>query len=193
MLARLVNVIVLGFVLSLDNFRTSVLLGPLRMRRGRMVLVAVNFGLWDGLAPLLGLVIGHYVGNAIGPIADYLGPLALLGYGAYLLIRAWRTPAPGEGDDEEFEKSWTLFGLPLPLSVDNIVAGTGLGLLGFSPWLPALIFGLITAVVSLIGLALGRLAFRLVRNRINIRYEIVTGIALIVEAVVLFLLAGSSD
>ena len=95
--------------------------------------------------------------------------------------------------DEEFEKSWTLFGLPLPLSVDNIVAGTWLGLLGFSPWLPALIFGVITAVMSLIGLVVGRLAFRLVRNRINIRYEIVTGIALIIEAVVLFFLAGGGD
>ena len=192
MVARLINVIVLGFVLSLDNFRTSVLLGPLRMRRARMVLVAVNFGLWDGLAPLLGLVLGHYVGNAIGPIADYVGPLALLGYGAYLLVQAWRAPAPAEGE-EEFEQSWTLFGLPLPLSIDNIVAGTGLGLLGFSPWLPAIIFGVITAVMSLIGLVLGRLAFRLVSNRINIRYEIVTGIALIIEAVVLFFLAGGSD
>ena len=192
MLARLVNVIVLGFVLSLDNFRTSVLLGPLRMRRARMLLVAVNFGLWDGLAPLLGLLIGHYIGNAVGAIADYLGPLALLGYGAYLLIWAWRVPAPG-GGEEEFAQSWTLFGLPLPLSVDNIVAGTGLGLLGFSPWLPALVFGVVTALMSLIGLVLGRLAFRLVRNRINIRYEIVTGIALIVEAVVLFVLAGGSD
>ena len=47
--------------------------------------------------------------------------------------------------------------------------------------------------MSLIGLALGRLAFRLVSNRINIRYEIVTGIALIIEAVVLFLLAGGGD
>ena len=119
MVARLVNVMVLGFVLSLDNFRTSVLLGPLRMRRARMVLVAVNFGLWDGLAPLLGLLVGRYVGDAIGPIADYIGPLALLGYGAYLLLQAWRTPAPAE-DDDEFEQSWTLFGLPLPLSVDNI-------------------------------------------------------------------------
>ena len=191
MVARLVNVVVLGFVLSLDNFRTSVLLGPLRMRRARMVLVAINFGLWDGLAPLLGLLIGHYVGDAIGPIADYLGPAALLGYGAYLLIQAWRVPA-AEGDGE-FEKSWTLFGLPLPLSIDNIVAGTGLGLLGFSPWLPAVIFGVITTVMSLTGLVLGRLAFRLVSNRINIRYEIVTGIALIIEAVVLFLLAGGGN
>jgi putative Mn2+ efflux pump MntP len=192
MVAQLINVLVLGFVLSLDNFRTSVLLGPLRMRRARMVLVAVNFGLWDGLAPLLGLVIGDYLGAAIGPIADYVGPLALLGYGVYLLVRAWRSPAPAEGDDE-FEQSWTLFGLPLPLSVDNIVAGTGLGLLGFSPWLPALIFALTTAVMSLIGLVLGRVAFRLVSRRINIRYEIVTGVALVIEAVVLFLLAGGGD
>lgn len=190
MVARLVNVIVLGFVLSLDNFRTSVLLGPLRMRRARMVLIAVNFGLWDGLTPLLGLVIGHYVGDVIGPVADYIGPLALLGFGAYLLVRALCVPAPDADGDDEFEQSWTLFGLPLPLSIDNIVAGTGLGLLGFSPWLPAVIFGLLTAVMSLIGLVLGRLAFRLVRNRINIRYEIVTGIALIIEAVVLFFLAG---
>ncbi|HEY2204778.1 MAG TPA: manganese efflux pump [Pseudonocardia sp.] len=192
MVAQLVNVLVLGFVLSLDNFRTSVLLGPLRMRRARTVLVAVNFGLWDGLAPLLGLLLGDYVGAAIGPIADYIGPLALLGYGAYLLVRVWRVPAPAQGDDE-FERSWTLFGLPLPLSVDNIVAGTGLGLLGFSPWLPALIFGVTTAVMSLIGLVLGRVAFRLVSQRINIRYEIVTGVALIIEAVVLFLLAGGAD
>ena len=190
MVARLVNVFVLGFVLSLDNFRTSVLLGPLRMTRARTVLVALNFGLWDGLAPLLGLVIGHYVGDAIGPIADYIGPLALLGYGAYLLVCAWRVSA---SEDDEFERSWTLFGLPLPLSVDNIVAGTSLGLLGFSPWLPALIFGVTTAVMSLIGLVLGRLAFRLVSSRINIRYEIVTGVALIVEAVVLFSLAGGGD
>lgn len=190
MVARLVNVFVLGFVLSLDNFRTSVLLGPLRMSRARTVLVALNFGLWDGLAPLLGLVIGDYLGDAIGPIAEYIGPLVLLAYGAFLLIRARRVPA---AEDDEFEEYWTLFGLPLPLSIDNIVAGTSLGLLGFSPWLPAIIFGVTTAVVSLIGLVLGRLAYRLVSSRINIRYEIVTGVALIIEAVVLFFLAGGAD
>ncbi|WP_018333391.1 manganese efflux pump MntP family protein [Actinomycetospora chiangmaiensis] len=191
MIARLVNVLALGFVLSLDNFRTSLLLGPLRMSRPRTVLVALNFGLWDGLAPLLGLLIGDYVGNAIGPISDDIGPLVLLAYGAYLLIRAWREPA-GAADDE-FAQSWTLFGLPLPLSIDNIVAGTSLGLLGVSPWLPALIFGVTTAVMSLVGLVLGRLAFRLVFSRVNIRYEIVTGTALIIEAAVLFFLAGRGN
>ena len=191
-IARLVNVVVLGFVLSLDNFRTSVLLGPLRMRWPRMVLVAVNFGIWDGVAPLIGLLIGREVGEAVGPIADWIGPAALLVFGLYLLVRAWRTtaPTPGSDADDEFEQSWTLFGLPVPLSIDNIVAGTGLGLLGFSPWLSATIFGVITAIMSMVGLVLGRAAFRLLRSRINLRYEVVTGIALIIEAIVLALLAG---
>jgi hypothetical protein len=47
--------------------------------------------------------------------------------------------------------------------------------------------------MSLIGLVLGRVAFRLISGRINIRYEIVTGVALIIEAVVFFLLAGAGD
>jgi putative Mn2+ efflux pump MntP len=192
MIARLVNVVLLGFVLSLDNFRTAVLLGPLRMRWHRMAGLAVSFGIWDGVAPLVGLLLGHYAADAIGPVADWIGPAALLAYGAYLLIRAWCTPAPAPGPDgdEEFEQTWTLFGLPLPLSVDNVVAGTGLGLLGFSPWLSATIFGVTTTIMSLIGLVLGRAAFRLLRSRINIRYEVVTGIALIIEAVVLWFLAG---
>ena len=52
----------------------------------------------------------------------------------------------------------TLFGLPLALSVDNLIAGTGLGLLGFSPVIPAVFFGAVTAVMSLVGLLLGRAA-----------------------------------
>ena len=185
----LVNALALGFVLSLDNFRTSVLLGPLPMRWRRRVLVAANFGFWDGATPLIGLLIGGYVGEAIGPIADYIGPLTLLLFGAYLLFRARRTWGDAAGDDES-DASWTVFGLPLPLSVDNVMAGTSLGLLGFSPLLSAAIFGTITMVMSFIGLVLGYAAFQLLRSRINLRYEIVTGVALIAEAVVLFFFAG---
>lgn len=191
MTARILNVLTLGFILSLDNFRTSVLLGPIRMRWARMIAVAVSFGFWDGAAPLLGLLIGHYVGEAIGPISDYVGPIALFLFGAYLLFQAWRTWE--ENADEEFEHMWTVFGLPLPLSVDNIVAGTSLGMLGFSPFLSATIFGVITMVMSFVGLLLGRVAFRLLRNRINLRYEVVTGIALVLEAVILFFFAGGGD
>lgn len=140
--------------------------------------VAVTFGVWDGFMPLVGLLLGRYFGQAIGLVADYLGPGVLAAYGLYLIARGLRTEAPEEVDDR-----WALFGIPLSLSVDNLVTGTSLGLLGFSPVFSAVVFGAITALMSFIGLRLGRVAARF----IPIRMDLLSGIALIVMAVVLAL------
>jgi len=170
--------LVLGFILSLDNFRVAIALGVLRFSWGRAVHVAVTFGVWDGLMPLVGLLLGRYFGQAIGVVADYLGPGVLAAYGLYLIARVLRTEAPEEVDDR-----WALFGIPLSLSVDNLVTGTSLGLLGFSPVFSAAVFGAITALMSFVGLRLGRVAARF----IPIRIDLLSGVALIVMAVVLAL------
>jgi putative Mn2+ efflux pump MntP len=128
--------------------------------------------------PLVGLLLGRYFGQAIGVVADYLGPGVLAAYGLYLIAGALRTEAPEEVDDR-----WALFGIPLSLSVDNLVTGTSLGLLGFSPVFSAAVFGAITALMSFVGLRLGRVAARF----IPIRMDLLSGIALIVMAVVLAL------
>jgi putative Mn2+ efflux pump MntP len=168
------SVLILGFTLSLDNFRTAVVLGGLRLSWRRALQVALVFGFWDGLAPLVGILVGGYLGERIGSTADYVAAAALAAYGLYLVVQAWRTAEP-----EEPDQRWALFGLPLPLSVDNIVAGTSLGLLGFSPWLAPALFGAITALMTLVGLQLGRV----VAHFINIRSDLLTGVALVVMAV----------
>ena len=170
------SLVILGFTLSLDNFRTAVALGGLRLSRRRSVEVAVVFGLCDGLAPLVGILIGRYWGETIGETGEYVGAIGLGLYGLYLVIRAWRTDAP-----EEMDRPWAVFGLIIPLSADNIVAGTSLGLLGASPWLAPLVFGVTTALMALVGLYLGRAAAGLVR----IRPDLLTGVALVVMATVM--------
>ncbi|MDT7706578.1 MAG: manganese efflux pump family protein [Pseudonocardiales bacterium] len=175
------EVLVLGFVLSLDNFRVAVVLGTVPFSFRRAVQVALTFGLWDGVMPLVGLMLGSYAGSLIGPVAEYAGSIVLGGYGLYLLIGALRKPAP-----EEIDHPWALFGIPLSLSLDNLLAGASLGLLGFSPWFSATVFGVITAVMSLVGLQLGRFAARLV----NIRSDLLSGAALIMAAVLLPVLFG---
>jgi putative Mn2+ efflux pump MntP len=174
----IVELLILGFTLSLDNFRTAIALGTLPFSRRRAVQVALTFGLWDGLAPLAGVLLGRYFGQAIGPIADYVGPAVLGLYGVYLLVNSLRTAAP-----EEIDHPWMLFGIPLSLSLDNLLAGTSLGLLGFSPVLSAVIFAAITTLMSFVGLYLGRAAARLIR----IRSDLLSGIALVIMAVVLAL------
>lgn len=53
---------------------------------------------------------------------------------------------------------WATRGLPLPLSVDNLAAGASLGVIGYSPWLAPLLFGLITFAMSVTGHQIGRAA-----------------------------------
>ena len=170
------EVLGLGFVLSLDNFRVAVVLGTVPFGLRRAVQVALTFGLWDVVMPLVGLVLGRQVGSAIGPFAGPVGSIVLGGYGLFLLIGALRKPEP-----DELDHPWALFGIPLSLSLDNLLAGASLGLLGLSPWFSSVLFGAITVVMSLVGLQVGRFVLRLVR----IRSDLVSGIALIASAILL--------
>ncbi len=171
------SLLVLGFTLSLDNFRTAAVLGGLRPGWRRSVQIALMFGFWDGLAPLVGILVGHYLGQRIGSTADTVGAIALAAYGLFLIVQSWRTAEP-----EELNQQFAMFGLPLPLSVDNIVAGTSLGLLGFSPWLAPPLFGCITVLMSLVGLQLGRV----IAYFIHIRSDLLTGVALVIMAVMVW-------
>jgi putative Mn2+ efflux pump MntP len=177
------GVLALGFVLSLDNFRVSIALGTVPFGLRRAVQVALTFGLWDGVMPLIGLLIGHEVGKYIGDgVAAWVGAVVLGGYGLYLVISSLRQPEP-----DEIDQPWALFGIPLSLSLDNLFAGASLGILGMPPWFSATVLGVTTAVMSLIGLQLGRAAARLMR----IRSDLLSGITLIIAAVVLPLVFGN--
>jgi manganese efflux pump family protein len=175
------EVLVLGFVLSLDNFRVAIALGTVPFGVKRAVQVALTFGLWDAIMPLVGLLIGRQIGASVGDVAEWVGAAALGGYGLYLVISALRKPEP-----DELDHPWALFGIPFTLSLDNLFAGTSLGILGFSPWFSAAVFGVMTAVLSLVGLQLGRVAARLIR----IRSDLFSGITLMVAAVALPLVFG---
>ncbi|MEV7859136.1 manganese efflux pump [Streptomyces hirsutus] len=170
------EILVLGFVLSLDNFRVSIALGTVPFGLKRAVQVALTFGLWDAIMPLVGLLIGRQIGEFVGGVADLVGAAALGGYGLYLVLSALRNPEP-----DELDHPWALFGIPLTLSLDNLVAGASLGVLGLSPWFSAAVFGVMTAVMSLIGLRLGRAAARFIR----IRSDLLSGVTLIIAAVAL--------
>ncbi len=67
------NLLILGITLSLDNFRTAIALGALRLTRRHAVQIALVFGFWDTVAPLVGILGGDYFAQTIGSIAEYVG------------------------------------------------------------------------------------------------------------------------
>ncbi len=176
----MIALLTLGFTLSLDNFRTSIVLGGLKPTLLRSVKTSFIFGLWDGIAPLVGILIGGYLSNKVDSTADMIAAIGLAGYGLFIVARALLSDEHADPD-----LRFATRGLPLPLSVDNVAAGASLGLVGYSPWLAPVLFGMITFVMSVAGHQIGRTAAHFIPR---IRTDLLTGIAFVAMAV--FLVVG---
>jgi len=175
-----IALLTLGFTLSLDNFRTSIVLGGLKPTLLRSVKTSFIFGLWDGIAPLVGILIGGYLSNKVDSTADMIAAIGLAGYGLFIVGRALLSDEHADPD-----LRFATRGLPLPLSVDNVAAGASLGLVGYSPWLAPVLFGTITFVMSVAGHQIGRTAAHFIPR---IRTDLLTGVAFVAMAV--FLVVG---
>ncbi len=176
----MIGLLTLGFTLSLDNFRTSIVLGGLKPTLLRSVKTSFVFGLWDGIAPLVGILIGGYLSKKVDSTADTVAAIGLAGYGLFIVARALLSDEHADPD-----LRFATRGLPVPLSVDNVAAGASLGLLGYSPWLAPVLFGTITFVMSVVGHQIGRTAAHFIPR---IRTDLLTGVAFVAMAV--FLVVG---
>ena len=181
----MIALLTLGFTLSLDNFRVSLILGGLKPTWRRSVKTSAIFGLWDAVAPLVGIIAGHYLSERISSTADMIAAVGLAAYGLFVLIRALLRPEPADPD-----MKWATRGLALPLSIDNVTAGASLGLAGYSPWLAPILFGVITFVMSVAGHQIGRAAANFIPR---IRTDLLTGIAFLAMAVLVATGSGGDD
>jgi manganese efflux pump family protein len=167
----MITLLLLGFALSLDSFRVSLGLGTLKLSRLRQLQIVIAFGVCDAVAPLIGLLIGKSLLEFIGPWVEHIGPLLLCAYGVYVIYIAQRCAGSETGETDR----WMVLGLPLSLSLDNLIAGTTLGMIGFPVFLSVTIIGVMSALLSLAGLRLGRTAVNLLR----FRADLIGGVVLI--------------
>ena len=174
------GLISLGWALSLDNFRSSLILGGLRPTFRTSVKTSAIFGIWDGLAPVVGILIGHLLRDKLDSTSNTIAMIGLGVYGLFLVIRAVISPQRADPD-----LRWARFGLPIPLSVDNVAAGAALGLAGYSPWLAPVLFGVMTFLMSVAGHQLGRMAASIFSWIPKLNLDLVTGVCFVVVAVLM--------
>src|ERR1700759_4936157 len=92
------GLISLGWVLSLDNFRSSLILGGLRPTFRESLKTSAIFGVWDGLAPVVGILIGHFLSDKLDNAADTVAMIGLGAYGLFLIVRALISPNHADPD-----------------------------------------------------------------------------------------------
>jgi manganese efflux pump family protein len=174
------GLLTLGFVLSLDNFRSSLVLGGLKPSFVQSLKTSAIFGAWDGLAPVVGILIGHFLSDKLDNVSDRVAMFGLGAYGLFLIVRALISPNRADPD-----LKWARFGLPIPLSVDNVAAGTALGLAGYSPWLAPILFGSMTFVMSVAGHQIGRTVAHFIDFIPKINTDLLTGACFALMAVLM--------
>src|SRR5262249_42340746 len=89
---RMFGLLSLGFTLSLDNFRSSLVLGGLKPTFAQSVKTSAIFGLWDGVAPLVGIIVGSLISEKVSGTADTVAIIGLGTYGLFLIGRAVTSP-----------------------------------------------------------------------------------------------------
>jgi len=145
--------LLLAAALGLDNLAAAIGIGVGGVRRATRVRVAVVFGLFEAGMPVLGLVLGHGLADSLGQAARWLGGVVLIAFGVAGLVHAWRAPEPGERARPQRIGRMLIGGLVL--SGDNLAAGFALGAYHTRIVVAAVVFGVVSVAMSLVGLELG--------------------------------------
>ncbi len=145
------QMLVLILSLGIDTLMVSISLG-LSQTKGRAT-IALTFSCTEGLMALIGLFIGKGIGRFIGSWASLIGGLALLSVAAWLIFF--------EGKDEEDEKlgrnlvGWALVVTALSISVDELVIGFSIALVGVPVALTILLIAVQAYIFTFLGMTFG--------------------------------------
>jgi putative Mn2+ efflux pump MntP len=162
----MIELMIFGLLAGLDNLQVSASLALLPLARRRLHLLAAAFCAGEIGGALLGLLLGRALLNAIAPVAEWLAPAAMLFCGVIVL---WLALRRGEADLTRFaNRRALLLGLPLSLSLDNVIAGAGIGVAGYPLLQSALIVGSLSAALACAGLYAGGWLRRFLPDRIEL-------------------------
>ena len=173
------TLLVIGLLVGVDNLQVASGIGMMPVRTMRKWMIALAFGFCEAVMPLVGLVIGRLLHKSFGSISENIGPFILVVCGLCILYLALR-----ENDASKVVNShWVLFGLPLTLSLDNLFAGVGLGAIGYPILFSALVVGVLSGTMCLIGLCFGNW----LRQWMPGNSEVICGAYLVVVGVIALL------
>jgi manganese efflux pump family protein len=147
---------------SLDNLVVCSAIGLLPLTGVQRRWYSFTFSLAETLAPVAGMSIGAFLWPSVLHRADQSVPAILLLCGATILALAWLNRDAARF----FGKPGMIVGLPLLMSLDNLIAGIGLGAVKSPPLLSALIIGVAGSIMSCSGLFLGDRLRHALTNRV---------------------------
>jgi putative Mn2+ efflux pump MntP len=174
----MLGLVLVALSLGLSNFAASIGIGAGQVDARTRLRVGVIFGFFETGMPILGLLLGRSLATTLGQAAHWLGAALLIATGGYAVMQAIRSPAAGTDAWHISPTSQTtgrLLVAGLALSVDNLAVGFALGTFHVNLAVAAIVIGVVSVAMALVGLELGGR----IGARVGDRGELVGGLVLI--------------
>lgn len=115
--------------------------------------LAFHFGLFQFIMPVLGWAAGTTVEHYIQAFDHWIAFGLLAFVGGRMLWAGFHPEAEERKNDPS--RGWTMVLLSIAVSIDALAIGLSLGLIGVFVWYPAIVIGVVTGLLSLVGLSIG--------------------------------------
>ena len=178
-----IEIILIAFGLAMDSFAVSISAAATGMINNRRAVfrIAFHFGLFQAMLPVLGWFFGMYLEPLTGSLSHYIAVALLI----FIGIRMVRE---GLGDEvqrftRDPSRGSRMVLLSVATSIDAFAIGFSMAMLSVDIWYPVLIIGIITSLVSVTGIFLGRMLHAYFGQRM----EIIGGGILILIALRIFI------
>jgi putative Mn2+ efflux pump MntP len=146
-----IALLVVAIALGLNNFGAAIAIGVSGVDRRTEIKVATVFGLCDVVMPAAGMLIGTGLAGPLGSAARWAGAGILFLTAVWGLIEALR----GGEDVPQLWEGWRLLVSGAALSLDDLAVGLALGTVRYPIVLAVTLFGVMSFVMSIVGLKLG--------------------------------------
>lgn len=152
MAGEIYTLVIIAVALGMDAFSVSLGIGMLKLRLRKIFHIGIQIGAFHILMPLIGMLAGKFLSNKFGMIASYIGGTLLILLGIQMIISSF-------SDHENMLIKPVGIGLFLfgfSVSIDSLAVGLTLGIFGAKMIVVLICFGSVTAILTWLGLLLGR-------------------------------------
>lgn len=160
----MVGLLLVSLSLGLSNLAAAIGIGLSGVDARTRLKTGLAFGFFEGLMPILGLLIGQASSGPLGRIGHYIGATVLILCGSYVI---WTGLAKGATERAELERPAIglryLIVTGFALSMDNLVVGFALSFYHAPLPLAAGVIAVVSVSMTLVGLELG--------DRLGTRFE----------------------
>ena len=157
-----IEILLISIGLAMDAFAVSVCKGLAmkKMSWKKAIIIGLYFGIFQAVMPVIGYFLGTTFERFITNVDHWVAFILLVGIGINMVKEAFDKESENRNDNVDMK---TMLVLSIATSIDALAIGITFACLKIHIVMPVITIGLITFIISIIGVKIG--------NRFGDKYE----------------------